>query len=77
MAIKTQDVTYSPEAFAAIEVKGVVYFINAGIAKRVKAALTEQMVFTSAENPIVAFLTESSEFVVDFANDVVLKKPTA
>lgn len=73
MSIKASDVTYSDQAFAAIEVKGVVYFVNAAVAKQVKTALTEQLIFTSAENPIVTSLTAASEFVVDVANGKVLK----
>lgn len=75
MAIKPKDITYAPVAFAAIEVKGVVYFINAEIAKSVKKALTDQLVFTSAENPILSALEASAEFVVDVANGTVLKSP--
>lgn len=73
MAIKADDVTYSKTAFAVIEVKGVLYFVQAELAKSVKDALTEQLIFTSADNPIVRSLTDASEFVVDVANGKVLK----
>ena len=73
MAIKADDVTYSKSAYGVVEVKGVLYFVDSAIAKSVKDALTEQLVFTSAENPILAALTEASEFIVDVANGKVLK----
>lgn len=73
MAIKADDVTYSNTSFAVIEVKGVLYFINVAVAKQVKNALSEQLVFTSADNPITAALTEAADFVVDFENNKVLK----
>lgn len=73
MAIKQDDVTYSKETFAAIEVKGVIYLVNAQLAKGVREALSKQMIFTSAENPIRTALEEVSEFVIDAANGVVIK----
>lgn len=74
MAIKTKDVTfYDKGVFALIEVKGYVYVVNAEIAKQVKHALTEQMIFTSAEGPIRETLAASAEFVLDIDNGKVLK----
>ena len=65
MAIKADDVTYSTSSWGVIEVKDKLYFVNTAIAKQVKDALTEQLIFTSAENPIVAALTEAADFVID------------
>jgi len=73
MAVNKNDVTYAPVAFAAIEVKGKIYFVRADIAKGVKKALSDQMVFTSAEGPIHEALSAASEFVIDAANGTVLK----
>lgn len=73
MAVKAEDVTYAPIAFAAIEVKGNVFFVNAAVAKDIKHKLTEELVFTSSENAIFRMLEEASEFVVDVANGAVRK----
>ena len=73
MAIKKRDVTYSDQAFALIEVKGVIYVVNAGAAKDIKHALEEKLIFTSAENPIREWLEQVSEFVFDIPNSKVVK----
>lgn len=73
MGITSRNVTYSDQAFAAIEVKGVIYLVNAGVAKEIKKALSDQLSLTSAEGPIRAALEAASEFVIDVENGVVVK----
>lgn len=73
MAVKSEDVTYAPITFAAIEVKGNVFFVNAAVAKEIKHKLTQELVFTSSENAIYRLLEDASEFVVDVANGTVRK----
>jgi hypothetical protein len=73
MAVKAEDVTYSKEAFAAIEVKGRIYFLNVAVAKQVKHELTEQLMFTSSENAISNYLEGVSEFIIDVENKSLVK----
>ena len=73
MGIKAEDVTYSKEAFAAIEIKGKIYFINVAVAKEVKHELTEKLMFTSSENAIGLFLEDASEFIIDVESKSLVK----
>lgn len=73
MAIRQRDFTYSEQAFALIEAKGVIYVVSAGAAKDIRKALAEKLVFTSVENVITEWLTQVSEFVFDIPNNKVIK----
>lgn len=71
--VRSNEVLYADNAFTAIELRGVVYFVQAGAAKEIKAKLNDQLVFSPSETRVTDFLKGVAAFVVDFDNGTVVK----
>jgi hypothetical protein len=71
--VRQDEVIVAHNAFAAIELRGVVYFIQSGAAKDIQKQLNEQIIWNPFPDRITEFLTGVSEFVVDVDNGEVVK----
>jgi len=71
--VRQDEVIFSGSAFAAIELRGVVYFVPAGAAKQVKTKLNEEIIWNAHAPRIQEFLANVSAFAIDFANGKVIK----
>jgi hypothetical protein len=71
--VKHDEFIYSDVAFAAIELRGVVYFVHAAAAKDVKTKLNEEIIWNPHAPRIQEFLKNASAFAIDFDNGEVLK----
>ena len=71
--VRQDEVIFGNASFAAIELRGVVYFVPAGAASEVKKMVTEQIIFSPQAPRISQMLLSASSFAVDCANGAVLK----
>ena len=71
--VRQDEVIFAPNVFAAIELRGVVYFVQADAAKDIQHQLNEQIIWNPFPDRIAGFLTGVSEFVVDVDNGEVVK----
>ena len=71
--VKGGETIFAPYVLAAIELRGVLYFIQADAAKEVQTQLNEQIIFNPHYPRIKEFLESVSEFVVDVDNGEVVK----
>jgi hypothetical protein len=71
--VRQDELIFSDNAFAAIELRGVVYFVHAAAASQIKAKLNEEIIWNAHAPRIQEFLTGVSAFAIDFDNGKVLK----